>query len=144
VVTDIPSALLWVYVDGLLFEKLLTNLLENAAKFSNVGSVVTLAAAARDEAIEIRVSDEGCGLPPGDTDTIFRKFHRGTSGNAVPGIGLGLSICRAVVELHGGLITALHRPTAGSEFVVRLPVGPGAPAAQMESEIASAPCEETA
>jgi two-component system sensor histidine kinase KdpD len=77
--------------------------------------------------LEIRVSDEGCGLPPGDTETVFRKFQRGNQRGAVPGIGLGLAICRAVVELHGGRIRAQRRPTAGTEFVVQLPLTPGAP-----------------
>ncbi len=128
-VPELPGELLWVYVDALVFEKLLTNLLENASKYSEAGTRVTITAGCSSTAIEIRVSDEGCGLPPGDNDAIFRKFHRGRHRNDVPGIGLGLSICRAIVELHGGAITAHRRPTAGTEFVVRLPLLPGAPAA---------------
>jgi two-component system sensor histidine kinase KdpD len=113
-----PNELLWVYVDALVFEKLLTNLLENAAKYSEAGSHISVSAGCFGNAIEIRVTDEGCGLPPGDTDAVFRKFHRGKHRNAVPGIGLGLSICRAIVALHEGDITAHRRPTAGTEFVL--------------------------
>ncbi len=137
VVADLPGELLWVYVDGLVFEKLLTNLLENAAKYSEAGTRVTIAAGCSSNAIEIRVSDEGCGLPPGDIEAIFRKFHRGRHRNDVAGIGLGLAICRAIVALHGGNITAQRRPAAGTEFVVRLPLLPGAPAAQEDVEVAS-------
>jgi two-component system sensor histidine kinase KdpD len=134
VIPALPNELLWVYVDALVFEKLLTNLLENAAKYSATGSPISISAACRGNAIEIRVSDEGCGLPPGDTDAVFRKFHRGQH-REVPGIGLGLSICRAIVALHGGNITAHRRPTAGTEFLVQLPFLPGAPSAQADFEV---------
>jgi len=140
VIPAMPNELLWVYVDALVFEKLLTNLLENAAKYSEAGSHISISAGCFGNAIEIRVTDEGCGLPPGDTDAVFRKFHRGKHRNAVPGIGLGLSICRAIVALHEGDITAHRRPTAGTEFVVKLPVVPGAPAAQGDFEVAGASC----
>lgn len=140
VVPALPNELLWVYVDALLFEKLLTNLLENAAKYSETGSQISISAGCFGNAIEIRVTDEGCGLPPGDSEAVFRKFHRGEHRNAVPGIGLGLSICRAVVALHGGKIMARHGPTSGTEFVVELPLLPGAPAAQVDFEIAAASC----
>jgi two-component system sensor histidine kinase KdpD len=138
VIPAMPNDLLWVYVDAVVFEKLLTNLLENAAKYSEAGSQIGISAGCVGNAIEIRVTDEGCGLPPGDTDAVFRKFHRGKHRNEVPGIGLGLSICRAVVALHGGDITAQRRPTAGTEFVVQLPILPGAPAAQPDFEVAAA------
>jgi two-component system sensor histidine kinase KdpD len=127
VVVEIPETLLWTHVDALVFEKLLTNLLENAAKFSPPGSTVAIAAARVGATLEIRVSDEGCGLPPGDTDAVFRKFQRGNQRSAVPGIGLGLAICRAIVELHGGHITARRRPQAGTEFLIRLPITAGGP-----------------
>jgi two-component system sensor histidine kinase KdpD len=138
VVSDLPCELLWVYVDGLVFEKLLTNLLENAAKYSEAGTHVRISAACTGNLVEIRVSDEGCGLPPGDSHALFRKFHRGQHRNAVPGIGLGLSICRAIAELHGGSITAHRRAAAGTEFVVQLPIPAGAPAAPVDIEVAGA------
>jgi two-component system sensor histidine kinase KdpD len=135
VIPAMPSEQLWVYVDAIVFEKLLTNLLENAAKYSAAGRPIIISAECFGNAIEIRITDEGCGLPPGDPDAIFRKFHRGKHRKAVPGIGLGLSICRAIVELHGGTITAHDRSTAGSEFVVTLPIVSGAPAARAGSEV---------
>ncbi len=129
VVPALPNELVWVHVDALLFEKLLTNLLENAAKYSAAGSRIGISARSTGNAVEIRVTDEGCGLPPGDPDAVFRKFHRGRHRSEVPGIGLGLSICRAVATSHGGSITAQRRSTAGTVFVVRLPLVPGAPEA---------------
>jgi two-component system sensor histidine kinase KdpD len=135
-----PNDLLWVYVDALVFEKLLTNLLENAAKYSESGSCIRISAACVGNFIEIRVIDEGDGLPPGDTDVVFRKFHRGKHRSAVSGIGLGLAICRAIITLHGGTITAHRRLTAGAEFVVELPMLPGAPVALADFEVAGASC----
>jgi two-component system sensor histidine kinase KdpD len=130
VVTPVmPNELLWLYVDALLFEKLLANLLENAAKYSEAGRHIGISAHSVGNSTEIRVTDEGCGLPPGDPDAVFGKFHRGKHQKAVPGIGLSLSICRAIVALHGGRITAHDRATAGTEFVVTLPNGSGAPVA---------------
>ena len=132
--------LLWAYVDPLVFEKLLTNLFENAAKYSDAGSCIRIAAGCVGNVIEIRVIDEGCGLPPGDTDVVFRKFHRGKPRSAVPGIGLGLAICRAIITLHGGTITAHRRPSVGAEFVVELPMSPGAPVALADFDVAAASC----
>jgi len=140
VVPVMPNDLLWVYVDALAFEKLLTNLLENAAKYSEAGSCIRISAGCVGNVIEIRVADEGCGLPAGNTDVVFNKFHRGTHRNGVPGIGLGLAICRAIVTLHGGTITAHRRPTSGAEFVVELPILPGTPAEQADFEVAVASC----
>jgi two-component system sensor histidine kinase KdpD len=140
VIPVMPHDLLWAYVDPLVFEKLLTNLFENAAKYSEAGSCIRISAGCVGNVIEIRVIDEGCGLPPGDTDVVFRKFHRGKHRSAVPGIGLGLAICRAIITLHGGTITAHRRPSAGAEFVVELPMSPGAPVAPTDFEVTAASC----
>ena len=135
-----PNDPLWVYVDALVFEKLLTNLFENAAKYSDAGSRISISAVSVGKAIEIRVADEGCGLPAGNTDVVFKKFHRGKHRSGVPGIGLGLAICRAIVTLHGGTISAHRRPTSGSEFVVELPNLPGAPEEHADFEVTVASC----
>jgi two-component system sensor histidine kinase KdpD len=137
VVADLAGPTHWVYVDELLFAKLLTNLLENAAKYSRPGSAITVCAEILDQALEIRVRDEGIGVAPGDTEAVFRKFSRGAPRSDVPGIGLGLSICRAIVELHGGEIRAQPRATAGTDFVIRLPVLPDAPAVPSDLEAVS-------
>jgi two-component system sensor histidine kinase KdpD len=69
----------------------------------------------------IEVADRGCGLPSGEEVRIFEKFHR-VEGQARSGSGVGLAICRGVVELHGGTITAQNRTGGGTVFVIRLPL----------------------
>jgi two-component system sensor histidine kinase KdpD len=69
------------------------------------------------------IDDHGPGLPPGREEAIFQKFERGSKESAMPGVGLGLAICRAIVEAHGGSIRAESRETGGARFAVRLPRG---------------------
>ena len=73
------------------------------------------------ENLQLDVWDNGPGLPPGQEQTIFDKFARGNKESAVPGVGLGLAICRAIVDVHGGTITAFNRPEGGACFRVTLP-----------------------
>ena len=76
----------------------------------------------------IRVSDNGPGFTPGTEERIFDKFYRGTRlPDARRGSGLGLAVCRAVVRLHGGTITAANLPSGGAEFTIRLPLDKNAP-----------------
>ena len=75
----------------------------------------------RGENLQLDVWDNGPGLPPGQEQTIFDKFARGNKESAVPGVGLGLAICRAIVDVHGGTITAFNRPEGGACFRVTLP-----------------------
>jgi two-component system sensor histidine kinase KdpD len=85
---------------------------------------VDLAAFESEGAVVIEVRDRGPGIPPGEEERIFQKFYRATSGNtlsSVQGAGLGLPICRAIVEAHRGTIQALPRPAGGSIFRIRLP-----------------------
>ena len=101
--------------------QVLGHLIENAVKFSPDGGTVTVAARRRNGAVEVSVSDEGVGIPPGERERIFRKFYRGdTSGQR--GTGLGLFIVKAIVEAHGGRLRA--EPNAdgpGMRFSVSLP-----------------------
>lgn len=69
------------------------------------------------------MSDDGPGLPPGQEEAVFDKFVRGERESAKPGVGLGLAICRAIVEAHGGTIRAANRPEGGAAFVFTLPLG---------------------
>jgi two-component system sensor histidine kinase KdpD len=85
--------------------------------------------------LSISVADDGPGLPPGREEAVFQKFTRGERESATPGVGLGLTICRAIVESHQGKITATNRPGGGAKFTFTLPLGIP-PAAALEAEAA--------
>jgi two-component system sensor histidine kinase KdpD len=133
----IPRNLPLVRFDALLLERVLVNLLENAAKYTPPGSTVTLSAAASGEQLEVTVSDNGPGLPKGREEEVFKKFVRGERESATPGVGLGLAICRAIIEAHGGTIVGANRPGGGARFTFTLPLG-NPPAAVEEIEVQSA------
>ena len=94
---DVPSALPLVNCDAVLIERVLYNLLENAIKYTPPGTVIGITARKGDTVVRIEVWDEGKGLPPGQEQTIFARFSRGEKESAVPGVGLGLAICEAIV-----------------------------------------------
>ncbi len=110
-----------LHLDATLMERVLANLLENAAKYTPPGSEVRIGAAVEDRTFVLRVSDNGPGLPSKSAEALFDKFSRGERESSTPGVGLGLAICRAIVEAHGGRIAA--ESAAGAMFVVRLPLG---------------------
>jgi two-component system sensor histidine kinase KdpD len=110
-----------VRVDAMLIEQVLANLLENAAKYTPPGAAVSLSYYLQEGEVIVTVEDEGPGLPPGDPEQLFAKFHRGAPESAVGGVGLGLTICRAIVNLHGGRIWA-ERKARGAAFRFSLPL----------------------
>ena len=112
-----------VRFDAVLVERVLCNLVENAAKYAPSGSRIEIAAARRGAWIDVSVSDDGPGLRPGSEEAVFEKFTRGERESALPGVGLGLAICRAIVEAHGGTIRACASPLGGAGFVFSLPAG---------------------
>ncbi|MBA5639538.1 two-component system sensor histidine kinase KdbD [Duganella sp. LX20W] len=120
--------------DAVLIERVLCNLLENAAKYTPPGAHVTLAAELRGTWVDVMVYDDGPGLPHGREEAIFEKFTRGERESAKPGVGLGLAICRAIVEAHGGKINAAPSPAGGAAFVFSLPVGSPPPLPEPEAE----------
>src|SRR5277367_4210226 len=112
----LPRDLPLVKFDALLIERVLVNLLENASKYTPPGSKVTLSAEVVADRLSVSVSDDGPGLPVGREEAVFQKFTRGERESATPGVGLGLSICRAIIESHQGSIIAAHRPGGGARF----------------------------
>jgi len=120
---DLPDDLPLLHADGVLIERVLANLFENAAKYTPAGSTITLNARREGVQIVIDVSDDGPGLPPGDVEALFRKFSRGNQESSTPGVGLGLAICRAIVQAHGGQISAFNRgaPEHGAVLRFTLP-----------------------
>jgi two-component system sensor histidine kinase KdpD len=122
VTTQLPADLPAVHVDGALMLQVLTNILENAAKHTPVGTAVRVVARPEDTFVKVIVDDDGPGLPPGNPEQLFAKFHRGRDEGNTGGAGLGLSICRAIVNAHGGSISAAQRPGGGAQFSFTLPV----------------------
>lgn len=119
--TDLPSELPMVFVDGLLIEEVLVNLLENAAKYTPPGSTIDIAARAAEDGLRVEVRDNGPGLPEGMEARVFEKFVRARPSTDRTGTGLGLAICRAVILLHGGRIGASNLPTGGACFWFTIP-----------------------
>jgi two-component system sensor histidine kinase KdpD len=136
---DIPAEFPLLHVDGFLLEQVLVNLLENAARYTPVGSEIEITAKAGNSRIEIRVADNGPGLPAGSEARIFDKFFRGSAiaPDGRRGVGLGLAICRAIVEAHGGRIAAANRAQGGAEFVITLPATETPPRIVPEMEVVS-------
>lgn len=110
-----------VPIDVVLIDQVLTNLLENAAKFSPAGTPITVSATRWQESVEVRVVDGGEGIPKEQRERVFEPFVRGEH-EAAKGAGLGLSIGRAIVESHGGRIWIEGTPGGGSTVVFELPV----------------------
>ncbi|WP_210485230.1 sensor histidine kinase [Microvirga antarctica] len=117
---DLPM----VRVDAVLFEQILFNLLDNAAKYAPSGSAIRVQSWQDDDAVIVQVLDEGEGIPEADLERIFDKFYRAQKGDQVrAGTGLGLPICRGFVEAMSGTITAANRTDrSGAIFTIRLPV----------------------
>ena len=118
---EIPTELPIVYIDGMLFEQVFVNLLENAAKHTSATCSVSIRAFIRADNLICEVFDDGPGLPPGEQENVFEKLHQ-SPGREGHGIGLGLAICRAVIAAHGGTIIAENRTSGGALFRVALPL----------------------
>ncbi len=111
-----------VMVDQDMIRRVVTNLLENASKYSALGSNIEVGSRLQDEMVYIWVYDHGQGIPASETERIFDKFTRLKSGNGPKGLGLGLAYCRLAVQAHGGKIWVESELGVGSRFVFTLPV----------------------
>jgi two-component system sensor histidine kinase KdpD len=120
---SLPADLPLVEFDTLLMERAFCNLLENAAKYTPRGSTIEISARSLGQWIEITIADDGPGLPVGREGQLFEKFARGQEESTVGGVGLGLSIVRAVVEAHQGTVKAENRAEGGACITLRLPAG---------------------
>lgn len=123
IVIDMPRTLPLVAFDAVLVERVIGNLVENAAKVAPAGSTITISAAADNGYARVTVADEGPGFPEGRQEELFGMFVRGDAESSAPGTGLGLAICRAIVEAHGGSIYAENRPGRGARVCFTLPLG---------------------
>ncbi len=141
VATDVAADLPLVEFDAALMERVLVNLLENAAKYGvSPGGhkpAILISAAVTPSTLELRVRDFGPGLPAsskGHEEILFDKFTRGQSESSTRGVGLGLAICKAIVETHRGKISATQADGGGAEFVVALPRTPPPVSPNAEAE----------
>lgn len=123
VTDDLPE----VPMDVVQMDQVLTNLLENAIRFAPAGSSIDLRAERSDGVVRLRVADRGPGVPPEEREHVFEPFVRvpdrqDGDGQAHPGAGLGLAICRAIVEAHEGTIRIDGTPVRGTTVVIELPL----------------------
>ncbi len=128
----IPDDLPLVPLDDVLFEQVVGNLVENAHKYAPEGQPIEISAGLEDGRLRFEVADRGPGLVPGEEQRVFEKFYRGPATTGQPGVGLGLTICRGIVEAHGGRIEAANRPEGGARFTVWLPLEGEPPAIERE------------
>jgi len=118
----LPANLPLVRFDAVLLERVFANLIENAVKYAPANQAIEIEARAvqgNPATMEINVIDHGPGFPAGMEERVFEKFTRGDSESSTPGVGLGLAICRAIVEAHGGTIKALPADPAAPGAHVR-------------------------
>jgi two-component system sensor histidine kinase KdpD len=137
---DLPDDLPLVPMDHAQMEQVLTNLIENALKYSPDESVICLQARVTHSGseLEVRVSDQGIGIPPNELQAIFTKFYRvqhvrlpWASTRPPAGTGLGLAICAAIIEAHGGRIWAESELGHGSTFIFTLPIPSDRPSGEL-------------
>ena len=123
--TALPADLPLVEFDAVLMERVLVNLLENAVKYGRASDApIEISARVSDTSLVLTVRDHGPGLPAalsGREHTLFDKFTRGETESATPGVGLGLAICKAVMDAHHGQISAVNAAGGGAEFSMTLP-----------------------
>jgi len=116
----------WVPLDPVLFEQVLLNLLDNALKFSPPGTPIGIESWVTEGRAKLRITDRGPGFAEGEEEVVFEKLHRGSRSASAPGAGLGLAICRSILQAHGGTIKAANDPKGGAQLTLTLPIE-GAP-----------------
>jgi signal transduction histidine kinase len=126
--TDFPEPFPMVLADHEKIESVLRNLIENAVKYAPAGSEIRVTGHAEGDRVQVAVHDAGPGIPEAERERVFERFYRVDSSNAreAPGTGLGLFICRAIVEAHGGRIWVADDGEPGTTVVFELPISPGA------------------
>jgi len=133
VVVRLPSGMPMLYADAGLIEQVFINLLENACRYTPAGSPLEIGAELSAFAVECTVADRGPGIPKGREEQLFEKFYRLRHGGSTGGVGLGLAICRSIIEAHGGTIDAHNRSSGGAVFSFIIPQDNTPPTVEPES-----------
>jgi two-component system sensor histidine kinase KdpD len=120
--TEVPEETPLLACDPVLIEQVLVNLVENAVRYSPPASPIEITAWAKNGEMLIQVADRGPGVDAGDEERVFQKHYRGNQGGTSEGLGLGLTICRAIVEAHDGRILLGNRDGGGARVSVALPL----------------------
>ena len=119
---DYPRTGPGLEVDRISLVRIVTNLLDNAAKYSPRGTAIHVGFTADNELVTITVRDEGDGIPNNDLPRVFERFYKGDASREAGGVGLGLAIVKHLVRAHGGTVEAANAPEGGAIFTVRLPI----------------------
>ncbi|MBC8050489.1 MAG: two-component sensor histidine kinase, partial [Chitinophagales bacterium] len=131
VTLNVPETLPAIFVDPVLIEQVVANILDNAAKYTKADGKISIEAQQTNNDLVLRITDDGPGIPPNARESVFDIFYRVRAGDGqTAGTGLGLSICRGIVEAHGGQIKAKDSPNgqgAVIEFVLPLTALPHMP-----------------
>ena len=125
---DVPGPCV-AWGDANRLRQVFANLLDNAIKYTAEGGHVVVRVAVEPDRAMVRIRDDGMGIPPEEQDRIWARLYRGDKSRSQRGLGLGLSLVKAVVEAHGGQVSVESQPGEGSEFTVLLPAPPPAPSA---------------
>jgi two-component system sensor histidine kinase KdpD len=133
ITTNIASDVPLLSVDPVLIQQVFINLLENATKYTPAASSLEIHAQRSNGKICIELLDHGPGLPA-DTERLFEKFYRGNH-TGIAGVGLGLPICRGIIEAHGGTLAAENRREGGALFRILLPIAPDTPAVESAAQV---------
>jgi signal transduction histidine kinase len=120
--TELPDDLPEVELDASRMEQVIINLLSNAGKYSYAGGKIHLKAVVENSTLRVDIKDEGSGISAEDMTNLFKPYHRVEQDRKLPGLGLGLTICKQIVEAHGGKIWADSQLGKGSTFSFRVPL----------------------
>jgi len=132
VTVKLPAGIPLIFVDTVMIEQVLMNLLENALRYTPEKSAIHISADSQPSAMKISIADEGVGIPKGCEHKLFEKFYRIKNEATQSGVGLGLAICRAIIEAHGGSISAKNAPTGGAVFSFVIPLDQSPPVMEQE------------
>jgi len=131
--THFPPAMPLVHLDGVLMEQVLLNLFDNALKYAPPSTPIELSVSVMDRTLLVEIADRGPGIPSGHEERIFDKFYR-VDPTREGGVGLGLTICRGIIDAHGGRIWAENRPQGGAVFRFTLPLEGSPPVIEPERD----------